>query len=195
MKTFQPLFRRFFIAPIVCVLTMAMRVSGAQQEELQRWQYEGNLGESRIGLTLILAGNRIDGGHYFYQKFLRDIPITGSVQGSQVTLTEQGGGVFHLHFVGNGRERNQPLTFENSIGMHGTWNNAGGNRNYSVSFRGTTILHGVADSHRYKSVTNESDVAFEKRVQSLFWAVLKGDKATAVRFISYPLQAALPNGT
>ena len=79
MKTFQPLFRRFFIAPIVCVLTMAMRVSGAQQEELQRWQYEGNLGESRIGLTLILAGNRIDGGHYFYQKFLRDIPITGSV--------------------------------------------------------------------------------------------------------------------
>ncbi len=156
-----------------------------QKNELVQHQYEGTLGRSRIGLTVTRQGNNIKGGHYFYQKFLRDIPITGSMQGSHVTLVEEGGGTFSLNFVGNGSEGGKPLDFENSIGMDGTWTSKDGSRTYAVSLRGTTIRE--ADNRpRYADVTKENDAQFEKRVQSLISAVLHGDKAAAVRLISYP---------
>jgi hypothetical protein len=161
-------------------------LSSQQKNELVQHQYEGKLGTSRIGLTVIREGNNIKGGHYFYQKFLRDIPITGSTQGSHVTLVEEGAGTFSLDFVGNGSEGGKPLDFENSIGMDGTWSSKDGSHNYAVSLRGTTIRE--ADNRpRYADVTKESDAEFEKRVQSLIGAVLHGDKTAAVRLISYPL--------
>ncbi len=83
-------------------------------------QYEGHLGDARIGLTVKHEGSKIVGGHYFYQKYLRNIPITGATTNSQVTLAESGGGTFHLHFVGNGSEKGQPLDFDNSVGMDRT---------------------------------------------------------------------------
>jgi hypothetical protein len=93
-----------------------------QKTQLVQHQYEGTLGTSRIGLTVTREGNDIKGGHYFYQKFLRDISITGSTQGSHVTLAEEGGGTFSLDFVGNGSEGGNPLDFENSIAARGRCN-------------------------------------------------------------------------
>jgi len=146
-------------------------------------------------MTLVHDGNRIEGGHYFYQKFLKDIPITGSVERSLILLTEPGAGIFHLHFVGNGSEGDRPLDFQNSVGMDGTWASADGTRTYTVSLRGTTGHEPGWDGHRYGSVTKENDVAFERRVQSLLSAVLRGDKTNAVRFISYPLLVNFPDRT
>jgi hypothetical protein len=174
------------IALAATLLGFCAVLSSQQKNELVQHQYEGKLGTSRIGLTVTREGNNIKGGHYFYQKFLRDIPITGSTQGSHVTLVEEGGGTFSLDFVGNGSEGSKPLDFENSIGMDGTWTSKDGSHKYAVSLRGTTIWE--ADSRpRYADVTKESDAEFEKRVQSLIGAVLHGDKAAAVRLISYPL--------
>jgi hypothetical protein len=163
-----------------------------QQGELVLHQYEGHLGNARIGLAVKRDGNTIKGGHYFYQKFLQDIPITGSTEGSDITLVESGGGTFHLHFVDNGSERKQPLNFNNSVGMDGTWTDATGKKTYPVSLRGTTIVNVADEGHRYRDVTNESDVAFERRVQSLIRAVLSRDKVTASRLISYPLRVNGP---
>lgn len=174
------------IAFATTLLGFCAVLSSQQKNELLQHQYEGKLGTSRIGLTVIREGKNIKGGHYFYQKFLRDIPITGSTQGSHVTLVEEGGGTFSLDFVGNGSEGSKPLDFENSVGMNGTWTSKDGSHNYAVSLRGTTIRE--ADNRpRYADVTKESDAEFEKRVQSLIGAVLHGDKAAAVRLISYPL--------
>ena len=156
-------------------------------------QYEGKLGTTRIGLSVIREGNNIKGGHYFYQKFLRDIPISGSMKNSHVTLIEEGGGAFSLDFVGNGSEGGMPLDFENSIGMDGTWTSKDGIHTYDVSFRGTTIRN-LDDRPRYADVTKDSDTEFEKRVQSLIGAVLRGDKTVAVRLISYPLTVNGPKG-
>lgn len=146
-------------------------------------------------MTVIRDGNRIEGGHYFYQKFLKDIPITGSEERSLIVLTEPGGGIFHLHFVGNGSEGGRPLDFENSVGMDGTWASADGTRTWTVSLGGTTVHEPGWDGHRYGDVTKEDDVDFERRVQSLLSAVLRGDKTNAVRFISYPMLATFPNYT
>jgi hypothetical protein len=161
-------------------------LSSQAKNELVQHQYEGKLGTSRIGLTVIREGNNIKGGHYFYQKVLRDISITGSTLVSHVTLVEEGGGTFSLNFVGNGSEVGNSLDFENSVGMDGTWTSKEGKRNYPVSLRGTTIRD-ADDRPRYAEITKESDAEFEKRVESLISAVLRGDKAAAVRLISYPL--------
>jgi hypothetical protein len=198
MKAFQ-LLSRYWLIVFFCMLATTVNVCAdticAERDDGPlRYQYEGHLGNLRIGLTVNCEDNKIEGGHYFYQKYLRDIPIAGSVHDSQITLTEPGGGVFHLHFIGNGSEGNQPLNFENSIGMEGAWTNTDGKESYPVSLSLETVLPGPDDGHRYRYVTNESDAKFEKRVQSFLRAVFNGDKTTAVRFISYPLHATFPNG-
>jgi hypothetical protein len=167
-------------------------LSGQPQDELVLHQYEGHLGDARIGLTVKRAGNKIVGGHYFYQKYLRDIPITGAAENSHITLAESGGGTFHLHFVGNGSEKGQPLDFDNSVGMEGTWIDASARETYPVSLRGTTIGDSADEAHRYRDVTNQSDEAFEGRVRSLIRAVLRNDKAAAARLMSYPLRVNGP---
>lgn len=168
------------------ILVGCRYLSSQEQNHLVQHQYEGKLGTSRVGLTVVREGNSIKGGHYFYQKFLRDIPITGSLRGSHITLVEAGGDAFSLDFVGNGSEGVNPLDFENSVGMDGTWTSKDGKHSYPVSLRGTTV--GDADDRpRYADVTSESDAEFEKHVQSFIGAVLGGDKAAAVRLISYPL--------
>jgi hypothetical protein len=194
MKRLQAFPGWFWIIGVASMMLFPACVLARQNNELVQHQYEGNLGKSRIGMTIIHERNRIDGGHYFYQKFLKDIPITGSVKDSQITLMEGAGGTFQLHFVGNGSEGDHPLDFENSIGMDGTWKSADGTRVYPVSLQGTLIRSGADNVHRYSDVTSESDTAFESRVQLFLRAALRGDKATAVRFISYPLNVNFPNG-
>ncbi len=167
-------------------------LSGQHQDELVLHQYEGHLGDARIGLTVKREGNKIVGGHYFYQRYLRDIPITGATENSHITLAESGGGTFHLHFVGNGSEKGQPLDFDNSVGVEGTWTDTTGQKTYPVSLRGTTIGDSTDEGHRYRDVTNESDEAFEGRVQSLIRAVLRNDKAIVAQLIQLPAAGQRP---
>jgi len=128
------------IAGRVILFPLSVTISAQYDHDIELHQFEGNMGKSRIGMTVARRGNTIEGGHYFYQKFLQDIPIAGSVTDSHITLTEPGGGAFHLRFVDNGSEGSQSLDFENSVGMDGNWTSAGGSRTYSVSLRGATIL-------------------------------------------------------
>ena len=193
----QPSFFSILLAlwSLVTGMSGIVAIPACASDQLVQHQYEGTLGDGRIGMTVVRDGNRIEGGHYFYQKFLEDIPITGSAERSSIVLTEPGGGIFHLHFVGNGSEGGRPLDFENSVGLDGTWASADGTRTYTVSMRGTTIHERGWDGHRYSDITKEGDIAFERRVQSLLSALLRGDKTNAVRFISYPLLVNFPNHT
>jgi hypothetical protein len=184
---------RFLIAGTASFVTFLSFAFGQQAKVIENHQYEGTLGKSRIGMTVIREGNVIKSGHYFYQQFLQDIPIAGSARNSQVTLTEAGGGTFRLHFRSNGSQGDQLLDFENSVGMNGTWTSGDGSRSYTVSLHGTTISEGEDNGHRYQGVTNESDAAFESRVQSILRAVLRGDKSTTLRFTSFPLRVNFPD--
>lgn len=170
---------------------LAELYSPKPRSELVRDRYDGNLGRNRVGITIVRQGDSIRGGHYFYQKYLKDIPLTGGVDGSNVTLNESTG-TFHLHFVGNGSEHGESLHFENSVGMTGTWTTADGRRSYPVSLPGMFEI--AYNGRRYAQVTDDSDAAFEKHVQACFRAILAPHKSTVVRLISYPLSVNSPNG-
>ena len=58
--------------------------------------------------------------HHFYVSQSKNIPITGTILGESVHLVGADGSDFKLHFVGNGREDKEPLTFYNSVGLRGS---------------------------------------------------------------------------
>lgn len=192
----MPFFFRSVRLPFGLLVVLVLVVSGllagsayateSAEEGPSQYQFEGRLGDTRIGMTIVLREGVIRGGHYFYQRYLKDIPITGSREGASVTLQEPGGGIFDLHFVGFGSASKQPLDFENSKGLDGVWRSADGGRSYPVTLR-TIYLSHPAEGPRYAAVTRESDAVFESRVQALLHAVLHGDKTGVTDAISYPL--------
>jgi hypothetical protein len=170
----------------------------AQAAEEQ--SFRGTLGAGRIGLTVVLPASGGDGalaGRYFYAKYMKDIPLTGSLQGGRLTLREPGGGAFALGFVGNGSEGGKPPGFRNSVGLAGSW--SGNGKSFPVKLElasGAPSASGSAGAlpatavggRRYGQVTNESDGAFEARVQGFRNAVLTGDRAGAARYVQFPLR-------
>ena len=145
----------------------------------------GTVGHNRVGMTLELKGeSAISGGHYFYVHYLKDIPLTGSIQGGEVTLNAVGGGTFQLHFKGN--EGGKALNFANSVGLEGTWQK--GSQKLPVALNFTDRMPSVAAGQRYESVTSENQAAFEARVQGFWRSVLAGKKSTAALYVSFPLR-------
>jgi len=161
---------------------MAQDASGATQIS-----YEGTLDTARIGLTVVVKdGNTITGGHYFYAKYLTDIPLTGAMQASALTLKGQDGETFSLKFTGNGSEGGKPLDFSNSVGLKGTWSNGAKTLPVKLSAVGQSTV--PASGRWYEMVTDKSDAAFEAMVQGFSKAVLAGDKAAAAKYVSFPLR-------
>jgi hypothetical protein len=175
------------LAGAACFLLAAALAAKQVVGQGEQVQYSGTLGRSRIGLTLEVENGRAIRGHYFYQKYLKDIPLTVQDE-NETLLLKEAGGEFTLHFKGNGREGHEALTFENSIGLDGTWTSADGTRSFPVNLSGETILPKSKDGRRYSDVTSESDAAFEKRVQAFYRAVLSGNRSEAARYVSYPLR-------
>jgi hypothetical protein len=119
---------------------------------------------------------------------LTDIPLSVNREAGGLTLKEPGGGTFHLRFKGNGSEGGQPLNFENSVGLEGTWSRANGSQTVLVSLTVQTVISVPQGERRYVDVTSESDAAFEKRVQAFYRAVMAGDRTQAAKYVSYPLR-------
>ena len=154
---------------------------------LNRITCEGTLGQERIGMTLFVDGKeQFQRGHYYYAKFLKDIPLTGFLRNGELVLREANGGTFTLAFKGNGSENGQPLNFENSTGLEGGWTDGEKTRPVTLRFNSmSTVANG---SRWYEQVTDESDTAFEALVQGFRNAVLKGDRAAAAQYVDFPLR-------
>lgn len=172
---------------VVYMLLLAGAAAAEDSSAVQRYQYAGTLGTSRIGMTLVVDAGHASKGHYFYQKYLTDIPLSVNEDTSGLTLNEHDG-TFTLHFKGNGSEGGKPLNFENSVGLEGTWTSGDGSKTFPVDLRLRGLMPGPMDQRRYAMVTNESDAAFEHRVQAFYRAVLAGDRQTAAKYVSYPLR-------
>ncbi len=172
---------------LAAILFLALGASLAQDAVgAMQASYEGTLGPTRIGLTLVTQGGAISGGHYFYAKYLTDIPLTGTVKSGSLNLEGNDGGSFALKFVGNGSEGGKPLNFENSVGLEGTWSKDGKTLPVKLTGGGQSPI--AASGRWYDIVTNESDAAFEAKVQSFYKAALAGDRAVAAKFVSFPLR-------
>ncbi|WP_082902553.1 hypothetical protein [Paraburkholderia ginsengiterrae] len=185
MKRF---FQHLTTTGAICI-ALATSALAQSNNEVVTAVYEGTLGSQRIGMTLIVKdGQLIPDSHYFYNKHLTDIPLTGTA-GRSLTLKEPGGGTFTLHFEGNGSNGNAPLAFENSIGLSGSWTGPD-SKTYPVALAGGGGPGPAAppDTRRYQDVTDKSDTAFEAQAQGFYKAVLTGDRAAAARYVSFPLR-------
>ena len=182
--------------------------------------YRGTVGTARVGLTIAVPPANRDGalsGRYFYARYMKDIPLIGSLKAGKLTLTEPGGGVFALSFVDDApatkTRPGKPLTFRNSTGLEGSW--SGNGKNLPVTLvlssgaqetsavastavsassaaspaaRAGLAPQVAAGERRYSQVTTESDLAFEARVQAFRNAVINGDRAGATRYVQFPLR-------
>jgi hypothetical protein len=149
--------------------------------------YQGTLGPTRIGLTVVVkSSNTITGGHYFYAKYLTDIPLTGTMKSGGLSLDGKDGGAFALAFVGNGSEGGKPLNFDNSVGLEGTWSKDGKSLPVKLAAEGQSPV--TASGRWYEMVTGQSDAAFEAKAQGFCKAALAGDSAAAAKYVSFPLR-------
>ncbi|MEO8736861.1 MAG: hypothetical protein ABI380_10005 [Edaphobacter sp.] len=173
----------------VIAILIAAGVTQAQppSTSISRISFEGTVGQGRIGLTLLVnSAGAITGGHYFHANDLKDIPLQAGTQGTGIVLYEPGGGQFALRFKGNSSRAGKPPSFQNSTGMEGRWMR--GASSYPVELHTTGTTEGRAHARWYESVTSESDAAFEARAQGFYNAVLAGDRATAARYVDFPLR-------
>ncbi|OQS36070.1 hypothetical protein [Chromobacterium haemolyticum] len=155
-------------------------------DDIDRVNLEGTLGQERIGMSLLVKnGKSFDGGHYFYGRYLKDIPLRGKLQGETLLLSEPSGGVFKLRFKSNGSADGQPLSFDNSVGLDGDWT-------LKTKTLPVTLTMGdmapASEGRWYRDVTEESDAAFEARVQGFLRAALAGEAQQASRYVHFPLR-------
>jgi hypothetical protein len=175
-----------FIVALILVFTAGTALAQSS-DSVNRITFLGTVGENKIGMTLLVsASGTVTGGHYFYAKDLKDIPLKAGTQGSGIVLYAPDGGQFALRFKGNGSEGGKPLNFENSVGMEGRWMNGANSYPVALEMRGS--WRGPANTRWYEDVTTESDAAFEVKVQNFYKAVIDGDQATAVRSVDFPLR-------
>jgi len=176
--------RRLVVTVFLCLALEAAHAQEAGAASLI--SYEGTLGPARIGLTLVVKSGAVAGGHYFYAKYLTDIPLIGSIQPGALALQGQDGGAFALKFVGNGSDAGKPLNFENSVGLEGNWSKDGKILPVKLTAGGQSPA--PASGRWYEMVTDQSDAAFEAKVQGFYKAAMSGDRAAAARYVSFPLR-------
>jgi hypothetical protein len=165
----------------------ATQVEDAYQ--LESIEARGTVGAYTVGLNYTVRGHtELVAAHYFYASQLKDIPLTGSVQGELVELKGTDGSVFHLRFVGNGSNGTEPLTFYNSVGLSGQW--MLGPRTLPVNLR---MEHSTNNPGQplYVDVTSQPDAAFEAMVQAAQKSILAGDRIATAKYIDFPLTANL----
>lgn len=165
----------------------AQPLAYAQTNQYVQAAYDGTVGDAKVGMSLALNGNAVTRGHYFYYRYLKDIALTGTQSGSNVTLHEAGG-TFTLHFVGNGSNGDKPLDFPNSVGLEGTWTDGSKTLPVKLSGGGDRSAADTPPGPRYGDISSESDAAFEARAQGFYFAALKGDPKVAARFVHFPLR-------
>jgi len=168
----------------VCLLLLPAGASGhTHAADVPEFNYYGGeVGDATVGMTLSIAGNTVaEGSHYYYQKYLKDIPLTGTA-GPDLRLSEPGGGLFVLHYIDNNAAI---VTAENSTGLAGTWSRNGRTVPVKLTAKGggSYVL-----GHRYADVTNKGDAQFEQSIKGFYYAAIAGRPADAARFVAFPLR-------
>jgi hypothetical protein len=177
-----------FISPILAAaicITVPLSAQASENDKLGSMEAVGTVGHYRIGLNYTVRQNtELVEAHYFYVSQSKNIPLTGAVSGESVHFHGADGSDFKLHFVGNGSNGRDPLTFYNSVGLRGTWSL--GNHELPVEL---PFSHGTANPGQrlYSQVTAESDAAFESMVKATKDSILSGDPVVTSKYVHFPL--------
>lgn len=176
---------------LLCVLISPAAVAPAcaAGTATEYCEYSGDMdGVGIIRMSLVRDADGSLHGVYFYKKWLKDILVAGQYTGERdIILGEQGAkGVFRLHF----EDRDPRGRFGGSIldeeVMTGTWTGKDGQQH--AVYLGMTGITVVPDGKgRYAACGADDAAAYEDNAQGFYFAVLKGDRHLAARFVSYPL--------
>ncbi len=157
-------------------------------------QYLGDLNkESVIWMNLCEMGGRKLNGFYFYKRWLKDIEVRGESTGQrEITLKEydeqgKAQGTFSLsyadkdprHHFGNSKLDKEVLT--------GKWTSLDGSKSYPVYLYSTGGGFSDRGNDRYREAGASDAALVERHAQSFYFAVLKGDRQEAAKFVGYPL--------
>ncbi|HZY62624.1 MAG TPA: hypothetical protein VFE38_08865 [Edaphobacter sp.] len=180
---------RFAVWIAVLILTITTIAAGAQSTTtLDRISFTGSIGQDRVGMVLdVDTAGKVIGGHLFYAKDLKDIPLKAGTQGTGILLYEPEGGQFALRLKGNGSEAGKPLDFNNSVGLEGRWMKGASSYPVKLAMQSSQQI-ASSNARWYEDVTTESDANFEAKVQDFYNAVLNGDKTSAAKFVDFPLR-------
>jgi len=169
----------------VCGIGIAQTPS-SESDQLMSMEARGHVGPYRIGLNYTVRHNtELVSAHYFYVTQLKDIPLNGTVRGEDVELKGEDGSAFALHFVGNGSNGKDPLTFYNSIGLSGFWTLGRQTLPVDLRFQHSTENPGT---RLYVQVTDQPDSVYEAMVSSVKQAIVKGDVAELAKHTEFPLR-------
>lgn len=182
--------RGILLTALACAVvgskTEWLRAQPPKCDQPESIEARGTIGSHGIGLNYTVCQHtELVAAHYFYVSQLKNIPLKGAVRGEFVELQGSDGSIFRLHFVGNGSNGDQPLTFYNSIGLRGSWSRGGGDLPVALQFAHSTENPG---QRLYSQVTSQSDAALESMVKSAKAAILSGDANAASKFIHFPLR-------
>ena len=182
--------RWWALAPILLLCTHS--TGGQAANLLDSMVMLGTIGSYPVGLNYTTRNHtELMAAHYFYASQLKNIALTGKVNGEAVDLQGADGSTFHLHFIGNGSNGKNPLTFYNSTSMAGTW--MMGTKSLPVTFSGgySTANPG---QRIYTDVTGKSDTEFEEIVQAARSAIIMGDRNKTAKYLAFPLRVNLKSG-
>lgn len=180
---FAPLVSVILAAAIWLPVPLSAQVSNT--DKLESMEATGTVGQYRIGLNYTVREQTdLVEAHYFYVSQSKNIPLTGAVSGESVHFHGADGSDFTLHFIGNGSNGKDHLTFYNSVGLTGTWTL--GNRDLPAELH---FSHSTANPGQrlYSQVTDKSDAAFESMVNAAKDAILSGDPVATARYVHFPL--------
>ena len=179
-------------SPLALVLAAAswipvplLLAQAPNDDKLASVEAVGTVGDYRIGLNYTVREHtELVKAHYFYVSESKNIALTGTVAGESVNFHGTDGSDFRLHFVGNGSNGKEPLTFFNSVGLQGTWKL--GDRELPAELR---FSHSTANpgERLYSQVTGRSDPAFESMVKAVKDGILRGDPGATAKYVHFPL--------
>ena len=164
-------------------------------EELNN--YTGTIADNlKIGMTLVMTGKDVS-GVYFYNKWLRDIPIKGSTNNDgSIVLNEydqngQLSGVFKGHSLDHVPEFGNQQTLTKYEVIEGVWSNPDGvdSKPFRLVMDNATYRPIGYGRYHVAGFNNDKDV--EMFAQNVWKAIIDTDKERVALMIAYPLNVQI----
>lgn len=188
------------ILTLMLTLAFSCSANALQSTEEGEWSnnYVGDIDNKyKIEMTLIYRNDEVHGS-YFYNKYLRDIGLSGKVLNrNQIRLeehNEQGEAVavFEGHFI-EYRNKDPRKSYGNSTGkldkevIVGTWQKVGHEKKMPFYLALDNATYRSKGEGRYAAAGVEDDSVIEQSAQAFWQAVKSGDKMEVSKLISYPI--------
>ena len=149
-----------------------------------------------ISMTLFLQEAKLQAS-YFYNKYLKDIPLSGQYTGGrELTLEEDDSsgdvqGLFRLRFVETDPDLKSDKPLDVDV-LRGDWTREAGNTIFPVRLRlAYSCISLVGERNAYAGAA--SDELVEKNAQGFYFAVLRGGKEEAAKYVGFPLSFSVNN--